>query len=262
MIPYESWTFLNSIYKLRYIMTQTIYEKVAAKRKNWQPITPTSKESCTEGMEDLLSKALCFRFLELPVYDFIMDGLSRSETSMIGDAGKDALIRNTEDEVRHDTALNNCVAVFSNYNKSFEEEATQIVDAWIAHPDHPILKAAMLENSLFFLILPLFRRFGGDALRITSIDISADEVNHVQIHRHVAKELNQKPSRSADNLRKQTVDWLVSGFAGVDEITADLLRSASDNLLYKGVAPELNFSRSFQVPAFFERRNDTLPYYA
>lgn len=241
-------------------MTLTVYEQVAKRRTNWTPVTPAGKEYLVDEASTILSKALALRALELPVKDFINDGLSKKEAELIGIEGKKCLIRNTEDEEKHDLALNNCVKVCSNYDSIYESEVKLLVKAWIDHPDHPITKAATLENGIFFLILPLMRRYGNTSLRTTSIDISSDEVNHVQSHRYAATQMNQKVSPSLDTLRKATVAWIVDGFK-FEHLTADTLMKASNNLMYRGVAPELEFTQSYSVPAFFERRNDTLPYY-
>lgn len=238
----------------------TFYQDVSKRRKEWVPIKPTALEYAEEGTADLISRCVALRALELPVKDLILDGLSRKESSIITQEGKDALIRNTLDEERHDIALNNCVAVFGNYDSSYEQEVDSIVAAWTEHPDSPILKAAVLENGIFFMILPLLRRFGGAGMRTTSMDISADEICHVMLHRHVAMKLGNKPSKSLDQLRKATVDWIVRNFKH-PQTTADKLREASDNLMYKGVSDELNFTQSYQVPAFFENSNSVLPYY-
>lgn len=239
----------------------SIYAEVDAKRKNWVPVEPRTLDIGEEEAKELLSRCLSLRVLEIPVRDFILDGLSKVEKSLIGDDGYASLMRNTEDEERHDTALANCVQVYKDYDPSYENEAVNILDAWKNHPDHPILKAAVLENGIFFAILPLLRRFGGASLRTTSVDISADEVGHVILHRHVAQELGQRPSTSLDKLRKATVDWIAQKF-NHSAINADKIRSASDNLMYRGIAPELDFTKTFQVPAFFERSNDSLPYYS
>lgn len=239
----------------------TIYAEVDAKRKNWVPVQPATPDHADQEAVDLLSRCLSLRVLEIPVKEFILDGLSKVDKAVIGDEGYNSLMRNTEDEERHDIALANCVAVFKDYDSTHEKEALNILSAWNAHPDHPILKAAVLENDIFFMILPLLRRFGGPSLRTTSIDISADEVGHVILHRHVAQEFNQRPSKSLDSLRKATVDWISHRFVHKD-IDAEKMRNASDNLMYRGIAPELDFTKSFQVPAFFERSNDSLPYYA
>lgn len=257
--------FLNAkIYKckifIKYI-PMSIYAEVNKKRKSWVPVDPKTKDIAEEGTDSLLSRCLALRVLEIPVREFILDGLSRHESQLLGQEGVDALTRNTEDEDRHDIALSNCVAAYPGYQNSYESVATQIMKAWVAHPDHPIAKAAVLENGIFFAILPLMRRFGGASLRTSSVDISADEVGHVILHRHAANTLGYGPSSSLDQLRKATIDWIAGKFSH-PQIDADRIRSASDSLMYKGVAPELEFTQSYQVPAFFERANDSLPYYS
>jgi hypothetical protein len=238
----------------------TIFQDVETRRKEWVPISPKVREVAEVGTDEIISRCLALRALELPVKDLILSGLSKKESQIITEEGKQSLLRNTLDEERHDIALNNCVAVYDNYNSSYEAQAKPIVDAWMNHPDGDILKAAVLENGIFFMILPLLRRFGGPALRTSSMDISADEICHVMLHRHVAMELGQKPSKSLDDLRKATVDWIVRDFSHA-QIKGEQLRKASDSLMYKGVATELDFTKSFQVPAFFENSNDVLPYY-
>lgn len=241
-------------------MTQSIYEKVELARKSWTPIQPTAMEHATPGSEDTISRCLSLSILELPVRDFIMDGISRQETQIIGEAGIRTLLRNVEDEERHDIALSNCRKVFADYNASYEAEAEAIADAWIRHPDHPIAKAAVLENGVFFVVLPLYRTFGSPAQRTSAVDISADEALHVRSHRQAVKDMQQSISASLDGLRKATVAWIVEKFA-VPGYTAAQFQRASDDLMYKGITSELNFTQAFQVPAFFETHNSNLPYY-
>lgn len=239
----------------------TLYSQVNSRRKEWEPICPTAIETAVEGAEDTISRGLALRKLELPVKEFILEGISRPETKSLGEEAISSLMRNTEDEEKHDTALNNCTVVYRDYNPKDEVIVDQILDAWKTHPDHPITKTAVLENGVFFVLLPLYRQFGGSALRMTSMDISADEINHVQIHRYVSKKLGQRPSKSLDDLRKATIAWLVANFSVVG-YSKDKFVKASDDLMYRGITDELEFTKTSTVPAFFERRNSTLPYYS
>jgi hypothetical protein len=169
------------------------------------------------------------------------------------------------DEERHDQALQ--FVVDAHGIESFKDEATglNIRDAWVDHPDHPILKAAILERSVFFVLLP-FLRFAGDVgIRTVAADISRDEQVHVAVHHMVASELGLKPSPSLDSLRKATVDW-VFGKLPMHTITDQQLtrtfwQKASDNLYARGKAPELKATRSARMPAFFEASNVDLPSY-
>lgn len=238
----------------------SIFEAVDLKRKQWLPISPTASETVQEGAVDTISKCFALRILEIPVKNLILDGLSRKESNVLGDSGRKCLLRNTEDEEKHDTALNNCLKVFSNYNKQYEVEAETILTAWQNHPDEPILKTFMIENGILFVLLLLNMRYGGASLRVTSRDISADEINHVQSHRYASKLLGSKPSKSLDELRKATISWLVSNLNVEGDYKERYIKS-SDSLVYRGVAPELKISQAYSVPAFFEHRSDTLPYY-
>ena len=62
---------------------------------------------------------------------------------------------------------------------TFEAEAERIKKAWLELDRHPVLKAVVLERSVFFVLLPIFRFLGDTGLRTTSADISRDEQTHV-----------------------------------------------------------------------------------
>lgn len=245
-------------------MTDTytaIFETVNRKRKTWTPMFPVTKESARHpGAADVISKCLALRILELPVRSFILDGLSRPEASKLGELGQQCLMRNTLDEEKHDIALTNCLSVYKDYNSKFEQEAETILKVWSEHPDHPITKTLVLENGIFFIILPLYNRYGHQSLRLTSLDISSDEVNHVQSHRAAIRLMNMPPSASLNKLRRMTVDWIVSGL-DVENDSPERYLESSDSLMYRGVAEQLNFTKTYTVPAFFETSNDNLPYY-
>jgi hypothetical protein len=165
------------------------------------------------------------------------------------------------DEERHDQALE--FVVDAHGIESFKDEATgfNIRDAWVNHSDHPILKAAILERSVFFVLLP-FLRFAGDVgIRTVAADISRDEQVHVAVHHMVASELGLKPSPSLNSLRKATVDWVFQMLTGTDQLSKDFWLQASDNLFERGKAPELKATRSARMPAFFEASNGDLPSY-
>lgn len=238
----------------------SFYTEVDTRRKAWQPVSPIQQEFAVKGAENTVSRAFALRLLELPVKEFIIEGLSRADSQGLGEDGKACLMRNTQDEERHDTALNNCVSVYADYNKQDEVTAKQILAAWNSLEDHPILKVACMENGVFFVLLPILRQFAGPSARTTALDISADEVLHVQSHRYASKELNQRPSLKLDNLRKATVAWMVEKL-NVAGYTKEQFMKASDNLMYKGIAPELNFTKTYTVPSFFEKNNSVLPYY-
>ena len=168
---------------------------------------------------------------------------------------------NITDEINHDIALNYVADAFSVDDKT-TREATSLAEAWINHPDHPIVKAMVLERSIFFTILPFFRAFGNAGMRTTSADISRDEQIHVATNSLVCAELGLGPSPSLDKLRKATASWLFDNMTGQEKMAKKFWTDSSDRLMYQGKAPELSFTKSARVPAFFEHSNVNLPSYA
>jgi hypothetical protein len=168
------------------------------------------------------------------------------------------------DEERHDRALQFVVDAHGT-NAKAEAAGFNIRDAWVNHPDHPILKAAILERSVFFVLLP-FLRFAGDVgIRTVAADISRDEQVHVAVHHMVASELGLKPSPSLNSLRRATVDWVFQRLPlatiGNPQLSSTFWQQASDNLYERGKAPQLAATRSARMPAFFEASNVDLPSY-
>ena len=142
--------------------------------------------------------------MEPPVGDFITNALSKD----IPDASRELLLSNVRDEEKHDLALN-LIANVHGLDEKAEKEALALQQAWIAHPDHTVLKAMVAERAIFFVLLP-FLRFNGDAaMRTTSADISRDEQIHVATNSLVCAELGYSPSASLDKLRKATINWVM-----------------------------------------------------
>jgi len=202
---------------------------------------------------------LAIRHMELPVGDFIHDALKNEVPEM----ARDLLLSNIKDEENHDLALG-YIANAIGVDEKAEEEAKRLRDAWIAHPDHTILKALVAERAIFFVLLPFFR-FNGDAgLRTVSADISRDEQVHVATNSLVARELNLDWSPSLDKLRKATINWVLQplGNSPNKYLNKKFWLDASDRLMYEGKAPELADTKRARMPAFFEHANPNLPQYA
>jgi hypothetical protein len=237
------------------------YVKITASKRRWTP-TQVSKGILKEGAEDTLRRCLALRHLELPVRDLLDDGLARELPGTPGVV--QALESNMADEERHDQALQFVVDAHGTHAKD-EATGKTIRDAWVDHADHPILKAAILERSVFFVLLP-FLRFAGDVgIRTTASDISRDERAHVAVHHMVASELGLKPSPSLNSLRRATVDWvfqMLPASHADQQLTKTFWLQASDNLFARGKAPELKATRSARMPAFFEASNVDLPSYS
>lgn len=235
------------------------YTNMISKKRPWQAV-PVERGSLVEGSEATIYRALALRHLELPVKDFLQQGLERDLPSTPGVV--EALIHNQEDEARHDEALN-YVAAAHGTNEQAEKEVLSILKAWEEHPAHPILKASVLERSLFFVILPFFRFNGDVGIRTVSADISRDEITHVGVHSLVAKELGENAGQSLNKLRRATALWIFDelGASANKWLDKDFWLRQSDNLFERGKAEELSETSRSRMPAFFEAPNTSLPAY-
>ena len=235
------------------------YDKLLHRKRKWTPVKPT-KGALLDGSEEAIYRALAIRHMELPVGSFITETLSKE----IPESARALLESNVKDEERHDLALG-YVAEVHGLNDKAEREAKLLRDAWIAHPDHTILKALVAERAIFFVILP-FNRFCGDAaLRTVSADISRDEQIHVACNSLVCSELGLRPSHSLDKLRKATINWIFEPLkttATNRYLNRKFWTDSSDRLMYEGKAPELSDTKRGRMPAFFEHANTNLPQYS
>lgn len=234
------------------------YQKLLARKRTWTPIQSTAGK-LKEGSEETVFRALALRHMELPVGDFIQDACSNE----IPEASRALLESNVKDEIRHDLALGyitNALGV----DEQAEKEALRLRQAWIEHPDHPVLKAMVAERAIFFVLLPFFR-FNGDAgLRTVSADISRDEQVHVAANSLVCRELGLSVSPSLDKLRKATVNWVMQPLGSSDNKYLDrqFWLDQSNSLMYSGKAEGLIETQRARMPAFFETSNSDLPSYA
>ena len=170
------------------------YEKLLQRKRTWTPVQ-TTKGKFKSGAEETIYRALAIRHMELPVGDFISGALSE-----IPEKSRELLESNVKDEIKHDLALGYITNAHGVDDKA-EAEALRLRDAWMAHPDHTITKALVIERAIFFVLLPFFR-FNGDAgLTTVSADISRDEQVHVATNSLVCAELGLTPSQSLDKLR-------------------------------------------------------------
>ena len=235
------------------------YEKLFQRKRKWTPVKPT-KGKLLDGSEEAIYRALAIRHMELPVGAFITETLSKE----VPEIARLLLEDNVRDEERHDIALG-YVADVHGLDEKAEEEAKRIRDAWIAHPDHTILKALVAERAIFFVILP-FNRFCGDpALRTVSADISRDEQIHVACNSLVCADMGLRPSPSLDKLRKATINWIFQPLkhrTNNKHLDRKFWTDCSDRLMYEGKAPELSDTKRARMPAFFEHANTNLPQYS
>jgi len=235
------------------------YEKLMARKRKWTPVQTTAG-TCKEGAEEAIHRALALRHMELPVGDFITDALANE----VPDLARELLLSNVKDEENHDVALGYIANAYGVDQKA-ESEALRLRDAWVAHPDHTITKAMVAERSIFFVLLPFFRANGTAAMRTVSADISRDEQIHVAANSLVCREMGLEISPSLDKLRLATINWVMQPL-GINTTYKNLDKKfwlkSSDNLMYQGKAPELSFTKSARMPAFFEHSNVNLPQYA
>ena len=235
------------------------YTKLLERKRTWTPVKPT-KGVLKEGAEETIKRALAIRHMELPVGEFIQEGLEKE----VPNNARVLLESNVKDEIKHDLALGYIVDAHGA-DQQAELEAMRIRDAWIEHPDHTITKALVAERAIFFVLLPFFRFTGDSALRTVSADISRDEQIHVAANSLVCTELGLSPSPSLDKLRKATINWVLQplGINTTDKyLDKNFWLDASDRLMYEGKAPEFSETQRARMPAFFEHANTNLPQYA
>ena len=233
------------------------YQKLLERKRTWTPVQ-TTKGELRHGAEEAIYRALAIRHMELPVGNFISEALKE-----IPDLSRELLQSNVKDEERHDLALH-FVTQAHGVDEKAEAEAIRLRDAWMAHPDHTILKALVAERAIFFVILPFFRFNGDSGLRTVSADISRDEQIHVSANSLVCAEMNLKPSQSLDKLRKATINWIFEPLKNSEEryLNKKFWLDQSDNLMYAGKAEGLKDTQRARMPAFFETSNSDLPSYA
>jgi hypothetical protein len=239
--------------------TLSPYDQVISRKRKWTPVA-VQKGKVVEGAEDALKRALGLRHLELPVREFLQQGLEKELPKTPG--VREALLSNQKDEENHDQALNYVIDAHGA-NPKYEEEAKHILKAWLDAPEHPILKAAILERSVFFVILPFFRFTGDVGIRTTAADISRDEQTHVAIHSMVCSELGLKSTPSLNRLRRATIGWVIDSLSSNENkyLNKDFWMNQSDSLYEKGKAPGLKDTQRARMPAFFEAANTDLPQY-
>ena len=236
------------------------YQKLQDRKRKWTPVQTTAGV-VKDGAEEAIHRVLALRHMELPVGNFINDAL----TTEVPSVARELLESNVQDEINHDLALGYIASSYGVDEKA-EREAFALRDAWETHKDHTILKAMVAERAIFFVLLPFLRANGDAGMRTVSADISRDEQIHVACNSLVCAELNLKPSQSLDKLRKATIHWVMEPLSkntqGDRFLAKNFWTNSSDRLMYEGKAPELSYTQSARMPAFFEHSNNNLPQYA
>ena len=239
----------------------TPYIHLHERKRTWTPVQVDAGK-LFDGGEEVIQRALFLRCLEIPVGDFIQDAMKGDLPDVKG--CKELLESNVQDEIKHDIALNYAAEVHKVPTK-FEKEAAHICKTWLELDRHPVLKAVVLERSVFFVLLPIFRFLGDTGLRTTSADISRDEQTHVAANTLVCEALGLKSDKTLNNLRRATVAWCLQSLKGESDhkhLSGNFWLSSSDSLYSRGKAEGLMETRASRMPAFFETSSVNLPQYA
>jgi len=239
------------------------YQAQIDRKRIWRPVCGVSTP-ITPGAETTVGRALALRVLELDVQSWVNAVIHSPELPLVPEAIR-CLQLAAEEEVNHDQVLNMAAERFAEMISTEDQQtAYQLQKLWQDHPDHPIIKAGVLESAVFFVVLPILRLLSGSAtLRIISNDISNDESRHAAQNRQMAIDLGYSWSPSLNCLRKDTVAWLVERLhipnhrLGSPTVWLD----ASDSLLERMEAPQLADTRRPSYIAFFEQANSGLPVY-
>ena len=237
------------------------YIHLHQRKRTWTPVQ-VSAGQLLDGGEEVIQRSLALRCLEIPVGDFISDAMKGDLPDAKG--CKELLASNVIDEENHDIALN-FAAEAHGVSPLFEKEAAHICKTWLELDRHPVLKAVVLERSVFFVLLPIFRFLGDTGLRTTSADISRDEQTHVAANTLVCEELGLKSDKELNKLRRATVAWVLQSLKGeapTKHLSSNFWLASSDSLYSRGKAEGLMETRSSRMPAFFETNNVNLPQYA
>jgi len=239
----------------------TPYIHLHQRKRTWTPVQ-VSAGTLLDGGEEVVQRALALRCLEIPVGDFISEAMKGDLPDIEG--CKELLISNVKDEENHDIALN-FAAQAHQISPRFEAEAERIKNAWLELDRHPVLKAVVLERSVFFVLLPIFRFLGDTGLRTTSADISRDEQTHVAANTLVCEALGLKSDKELNKLRRATVAWVLQSLKGdatSKHLSSNFWMASSDSLYARGKAEGLMETRASRMPAFFETANQNLPQYS
>ena len=242
----------------------TPYIHLHQRKRTWTPVEVSAGQLLSGG-EEVIQRALALRCLEIPVGDFLTEAMKGDLPEGIEAEGcRELLLSNVEDEIKHDIALN-YAATAHKVPAQFEKEAAHICKTWLELDRHPVLKAVILERSVFFVLLPIFRFLGDTGLRTTSADISRDEQTHVAANTLVCQALDLKTDKTLNNLRRATINWAVQALDAEGShrhLSSNFWTGCSDSLYSTGKAMGLMDTRASRMPAFFETANQNLPQYA
>lgn len=237
-----------------------IFTRHEERRRDWS-LNPSTDPEFTEngvgdGDIDSLMRALALRNLEMPVKSFVKRGLDGDDRYKLTRAGVLSLTNNLEDEDNHDQVLNDVAAKYDHYGLDYSETAEQIKGLWLDLEGNALMKATLLENGLFFTLLPFLMKSGGPVLHTAATSIATDESRHVAVNRTACNLLGLSVTPEMTYLRQKTVGWV---FENSDK-GPDFYIKRSDDLIEKGKFDSSEEAGGYVVTAFYESSVDQLWY--
>ncbi|MFN7161376.1 MAG: hypothetical protein ACK4NC_07310 [Candidatus Gracilibacteria bacterium] len=239
-----------------------MYSKLLSQKRKWKPINPVYTP-VVQGAEEVLSRALSLRIMELSVADFL-DNATKKDLPLDED-GMTLIRDNMSDESVHDMALNNLVASLPFSCDYPEAHQFKAFANELANKTHPIETVRTIEVGIFFIVLPILRFFGNSAAKTVASDISGDERIHVATHTKISKDIQTFTAyKELSDFRREVVAWMTSPLSP-DKVPAayskyasqDFWLKQSDSLYFEGKADGLKDTKKGSYLAFFEidRRN-------
>ena len=248
---------------------QLIFQSLLSAKRDWA-VMPIQNGHCIPGAEKTIQKALEARHLELPVGQWIKECASR-ERKWLSDYGILLLASNFKDEKKHDSQLNYAYSNISLANLTdklqIESESRSLVSKWLKMGEkyHPVLVTWVIEQSIFFPVLTLYRRLGGTQLAMVSTEISRDETIHARTNGTIVKLLGLSIPSDLDDLRQETIEWLVLDLddSGIEDKYGQSQNyiDQSFQLLHQGSYAKFKDTSFAVMPGFFETHRSHLPKY-
>ena len=244
-------------------MNVEFYGKQYNRRRAWEVIDVAPKQNVKPGSERTLSKALALSQLELPVGEWIGQELIKNVTLHPGII--QLLKANQQDEIKHDQALGKLRSSFTVRAEDDETVSDMVrVANTLSVTFSPLILAGVLEVSIFFVVLPMYRFLGGGGFRTVANDISNDENIHVATNLQLARDLGYNRGNTLDRFRESIIDWLTEDLTSDNKdkyLNRDFWITTSHNLYHSGKAPQLQATKRAVMPSFFEKDNRNLPKY-
>ena len=129
----------------------TPYDKLINRKRKWTPVA-VEGGSVAEGTEDAISRCLALRVLEIPVGDFISEATNKE----VPESARKILAMNIIDEINHDISPPTMSPMHIPVDEKDIKRGYQALQKLgSSHPDHPIVKAMVLERSYLLHYPPL-----------------------------------------------------------------------------------------------------------